>query len=123
VLALFPDWFAPKQADWPPQTVVTRFLLYDEGDRTELSPEVEAFLAIGEPPILITPGSANIQAGRFFRVALEVCARLDDESVTLQWNAVDRFSPPVVAYAPPWAIGFRPASSSRPTAHKAEDDP
>ena len=25
VLALFPDWFAPRRADWPPQTVLTRF--------------------------------------------------------------------------------------------------
>ncbi len=77
VLALFPDWFAPKQADWPPQTVVTRFPLYDEGDRLMIGPEVEAFLAAGEPPLLFTPGSANIQAARFFQVALEVCTRLN----------------------------------------------
>jgi rhamnosyltransferase subunit B len=77
VLALFPDWYAPKQPDWPPQTIVTRFPLYDEGDRMPLDPEVEAFLAAGEPPLLFTPGSANVQAARFFRVAVEACARLN----------------------------------------------
>jgi len=77
VLALFPDWYAPKQADWPPQTVVTRFPLYDEGDRINPGPEAEAFLAGGEPPLLFTPGSANVQAARFFQVALEACARLN----------------------------------------------
>ena len=77
VLALFPDWFGPKQADWPPQTVVTRFPLYDEGDRRVLDPAVEAFLDGGEPPLLFTPGSANIQAARFFRVALDACTRLN----------------------------------------------
>jgi UDP:flavonoid glycosyltransferase YjiC (YdhE family) len=77
VLALFPDWFAPKQADWPPQTVLTRFPPYDEGERMSLAPEVEAFLEAGEPPHLFTPGSANIQAARFFRVALEACTRLN----------------------------------------------
>ena len=76
VLALFPEWFARKQVDWPPQTVVTRFPLYDEGDRMPLDPEVEAFLTAGEPPVLFTPGSANVQAARFFRVAAEACTRL-----------------------------------------------
>jgi UDP:flavonoid glycosyltransferase YjiC (YdhE family) len=77
VLALFPDWFAPKRTDWPPQTVLTRFPLYDEGERMAPDPGVEAFLDGGEPPVLFTPGSANIQAARFFGVALEACGRLN----------------------------------------------
>lgn len=40
-------------------------------------PGVEAFLDGGEPPVLFTPGSANIQAARFFGVALEACGRLN----------------------------------------------
>ena len=42
VLALFPDWFAPRRGDWPPQTVLTRFPLYD-GDLA-LDPAAERFL-------------------------------------------------------------------------------
>jgi rhamnosyltransferase subunit B len=76
VLALFPEWFAPKQPDWPPQTVVTRFPLYDEGDHGSLPEDLEAFLVTGEAPVLFTPGSANVQAERFFEASLEACRRL-----------------------------------------------
>ena len=76
VLALFPGWYAAKQADWPPQTVVTRFPLYDESDQVTAPPDLEGFLKDGPPPVLFTPGSANIQARRFFEVGLEACRRL-----------------------------------------------
>jgi UDP:flavonoid glycosyltransferase YjiC (YdhE family) len=76
VLALFPDWYAAKQADWPAQTVVTRFPLYDEGDQVEVPPDLDRFIADGRPPILFTPGSANLQARRFFEVGVEACRRL-----------------------------------------------
>ena len=32
VIALFPEWFAPVQPDWPPQLLLTGFPLYDETD-------------------------------------------------------------------------------------------
>jgi UDP:flavonoid glycosyltransferase YjiC (YdhE family) len=74
VLALFPDWYAPRRADWPPQTVLTRFPLYD-GD-SPLDPAAQAFLAEGSPPILFTPGSANMWGRSFFEAAAAACARL-----------------------------------------------
>jgi rhamnosyltransferase subunit B len=76
VLALFPDWYGPKQADWPPQTVVTRFPLYDESERVPVSTDLTSFLDAGEAPLLFTPGSANAQARRFFEVGTEACRRL-----------------------------------------------
>lgn len=76
VVALFPEWYGPKRTDWPPQTVLTRFPLYDEADRARVPEELERFLADGPAPILFTPGSANIQARRFFEVSLEACVRL-----------------------------------------------
>jgi rhamnosyltransferase subunit B len=74
VLALFPDWYAPRRADWPPQTVLTRFPLYD-GDPA-LDPAVEQFLREGPPPILFTPGSANMWGKPFFEAAAGACERL-----------------------------------------------
>ncbi len=71
VLALFPDWFAARQRDWPANSVTSRFPLYDEGDHHEPSPELEAWLDAGTPPVLLTPGSANSQAGPFFAAGLE----------------------------------------------------
>lgn len=76
VLALFPDWFAPCHGDWPAQTRLTRFPLYDESEERPVQPEVEAFLREGEAPLLFTPGSANRQAREFFAEAAEACVRL-----------------------------------------------
>jgi rhamnosyltransferase subunit B len=76
VLAMFPEWYGEKQTDWPAQTVLTRFPLYDEADRLAVPAELDRFLADGPSPILFTPGSANIQARRFFEVSLEACRRL-----------------------------------------------
>jgi rhamnosyltransferase subunit B len=76
ILALFPDWYGPKQDDWPAQTVVTRFPLYDDGDQVAVPADLERFLADGPPPVLFTPGSANLQARRFFEAGLEACRLL-----------------------------------------------
>jgi len=74
VLALFPDWYAPRRQDWPPQTVLTRFPLYD-GD-PPLDAAAEAFLSEGAAPILFTPGSANMWGKAFFEAATAACVRL-----------------------------------------------
>jgi UDP:flavonoid glycosyltransferase YjiC (YdhE family) len=82
VLGLFPEWFGPKAADWPRQTVVTRFPLADHHDAAS-SPELETFLREGPPPVAITPGSANAQASRFFNVAAAACRKAGWRSVLL----------------------------------------
>lgn len=76
VIALFPEWFAPTQADWPPHTFTSRFPLYDESSDRPLDPALESFLAAGDPPILFTPGSANAHAADFFAAASAACQRL-----------------------------------------------
>jgi len=73
IVALFPEWFAPKATDWPIQTVTTRFPLADPLAGRGLSPDVETFLGEGAPPVVFTPGSANAQASHFFQVATEAC--------------------------------------------------
>ncbi len=105
VIALFPDWFGPKQPDWPPQTVVTRFPLYDESDRKAVTDELRRFLDDGDLPVLFTPGSANVQAERFFHTSLEACSRLGCRGLFLTPNSeqVPPYLPPSVrhfAYIP-----------------------
>jgi rhamnosyltransferase subunit B len=73
VLALFPDWFAPRRRDWPPQTVLTRFPPFD-GDPA-LDAAAEAFLREGPPPLLFTPGSANMWTRAFFEAAVAACSQ------------------------------------------------
>ena len=68
VLGLFPDWFAPPQADWPTPMHVTGFPLFDAGDHQPMDDELVTFLDRGDAPIIIAPGS-NASDGRAFVAA------------------------------------------------------
>ncbi|HEY1764463.1 MAG TPA: glycosyltransferase [Opitutaceae bacterium] len=74
VLGLFPNWFAPVQPDWPPNTHLTGFILHDDGGEAGTDAEAEAFLAEGPPPLLVTPGSAAMDRHRFFAETIRACA-------------------------------------------------
>jgi UDP:flavonoid glycosyltransferase YjiC (YdhE family) len=76
VLGLFPEWFAREQPDWPANTKAVGFPLWDPPAASSLGAEVNEFLDAGDPPVVFAPGSANVQAGDFFRTAVEVCERL-----------------------------------------------
>ena len=81
VLALFPAWFAPPQPDWPKHLLQWTFPLEDLAAEQALQPELQAFLARGELPVIFTPGSANVQAARFFAVAAEAVQRIGCRAV------------------------------------------
>jgi UDP:flavonoid glycosyltransferase YjiC (YdhE family) len=83
VLGLFPDWFGPPQPDWPRQTELVGFPLFDETGVRTLSSELEDFLKSGEPPIIFTPGSAMKHAHAYFEVAVEACRRLKRRGLLL----------------------------------------
>jgi rhamnosyltransferase subunit B len=76
VLALFPDWFAPKQPDWPANTKLTGFILEDAGGAVEAHAEAERFLASGPAPVLVTPGSAAMDRTAFFKSTVAACDAL-----------------------------------------------
>jgi len=73
VIGLFPSWFAPPQPDWPPQTALTEFPLWDQHGIADVPREVQSFLEAGDPPIVFTAGSANAHAHRFYAAAIESC--------------------------------------------------
>jgi rhamnosyltransferase subunit B len=83
ILAMFPDWFAPPQPDWPKRLRIVGFPLWDAHHETQLAEDVRAFLAAGEPPIAFSPGSANREAHRFFADAVETCERLGRRGILL----------------------------------------
>jgi UDP:flavonoid glycosyltransferase YjiC (YdhE family) len=83
VLGLFPEWFAAPQPDWPPQTRLTGFPLYDDPARQEIPKEVEAFLAAGTPPIVFTPGSAMKHGRQFFAESVTACRLLGRRGLLL----------------------------------------
>lgn len=83
VIGLFPAWYAAPQPDWPPQTRLAGFPLYDESGLHDLSADLESFLAAGDAPIAFTPGSAMRQGAAFFRAAVDACGRLDRRGLLL----------------------------------------
>lgn len=87
VIGLFPDWFAPPAPDWPRNVVLTGFPLWDEREVRAGSPELESFLAAGEPPLVFTAGSAMMQAHRFFAAAVEACRRTGRRALLLAQHA------------------------------------
>ncbi len=83
ILALFPEWFGPPQPDWPQHTHTVGFPLWDSQEHTQLSDELNDFLASGSPPIAFSPGSANRAAHAFFMAAVEACERLGQRGILL----------------------------------------
>jgi UDP:flavonoid glycosyltransferase YjiC (YdhE family) len=78
-IAFFPDWFAPA----PPQVAQAGFPLFEDALVPALPPEVEAFLAAGPPPVVLTPGSFMRQARAFFEAGLKACAALNQRAILL----------------------------------------
>ncbi len=83
VLGLFPEWFAPSQPDWPPQTQATGFPLFDDPYDAALLPAVQEFLAQGSAPLVFTPGSAMKHGRRFFLESAEACQVLERRGIFL----------------------------------------
>ncbi len=70
VLGLFPEWYRPPERDWPPQTRLTGFPLFDEKRDHNLDRGLKSWLDAGPAPIAFTAGSAHQFAGRFFAESL-----------------------------------------------------
>jgi rhamnosyltransferase subunit B len=83
VIGLWPEFFAPPQLDWPRQTVLTGFPLWDEAGVTGISEEMENFLSGGPPPVAFTPGSAMMHGEKFFEKAIEACKIADVRGILL----------------------------------------
>jgi rhamnosyltransferase subunit B len=105
VLALFSRWLAQPQPDWPPQTTQIGFVYYvhDTPD-ADSSPQLDAFLASGEAPIVFTLGSTAVHhPGDFYRVSIETAKRLGRRAVVLGAKEISGLiSPEILAlpYAP-----------------------
>lgn len=81
VANFFPAWFASPPDDWPKPYVQSDFPLWDQEPDAELSAELKQFIESGMPPIVFTPGSANVHGGEFFRTALQACERLEQRAL------------------------------------------
>jgi rhamnosyltransferase subunit B len=80
-LALFPEWVASAQPDWPPNTFQWDFPLEDLADARPLEPDLSTFLAAGDKPVVFTLGSHHLHSRRYFEMAAEITARLGCRAV------------------------------------------
>src|ERR1035437_2491182 len=73
LLAMFPDWYAERQADWPSEMILAGFPLYDHGAQAPLEDELSEFIAAGPVPVAFSAGTANANAREFFEASVEAC--------------------------------------------------
>lgn len=71
VIGLFPEWYAPRQPDWPAQIRLAGFLHYDGPATEKLSQELVDFCRSGPPAVAFTLGTGMRHAADFFREAVE----------------------------------------------------
>jgi rhamnosyltransferase subunit B len=91
VLALFSKSLADKQPDWPPQTVITGFPLYDQHGEAGLPPALMRFLDDGPPPIVFTLGTAvATDSGPFFEHSVAAARLLGRRAVLVVKDAPNR---------------------------------
>jgi UDP:flavonoid glycosyltransferase YjiC (YdhE family) len=85
VLALFSRVLGREQKDWPENTEITGFCYYDSDAGNEaLAPQLEEFLAAGEPPVVFTLGSAAVLvAGHFYEFSARAAIKLGVRAVLL----------------------------------------
>ena len=84
-LALFSSVLGKPQADWPTNTTQTGFCFYDKlAAGSTLAPELAAFLASGDPPVVFTLGSAAVMdAGAFFVESARAAQALGKRAILL----------------------------------------
>ena len=78
-IAFFPDWFASV----PTPVRQAGFPLFEDALVPAVPADLEAFLAAGPPPVVLTPGSFMRQARGFFAAGLKACAALNQRAILL----------------------------------------
>lgn len=112
VLAMFPDWFAPPQPDWPANTHAVGFPFWDHEQAPERQRALE-FLNTGPPPVVVTPGSAGSTMRRFFAESVAALRQLG-----LRGMLITNYPEQIPEELPPGveAFGYLPFSEVLPRA-------
>ena len=87
-LGVWPEWFRPPAPDDPPRARMCGFV-FDAVDAPQpLPPDVEAFLANGDAPVVAGFGSAaSLHAVERYRAVAEACERLGRRCVLIGRSA------------------------------------
>jgi rhamnosyltransferase subunit B len=113
VIAFFPEWFAAAQPDWPANTHLVGFPLWDGGRSAPLTADAEAFLGDGPPPVVFTPGSAAATLHGYFRESVGAVRELGIRAM-LVTNFPEQLPADLPAHVK--AFGYQPFSTLLPRA-------
>ena len=113
VIGFFPEWFAPLQPDWPANTHLVGFPLWDSAQSSPVTADAEAFLNDGPPPVVFTPGSAAATLHGYFRESVEAARQLGIRAM-LVTNFPDQV--PADLPADVRTFGYQPFSALLPRA-------
>ncbi len=83
IIGLFPEWFAPKQSNWPAHIQLTDFPMLRTAQVDEASKDLIEFLDAGALPVIFTPGTGMRQSASFFQESLNVCLDLGIRGIFL----------------------------------------
>ncbi len=86
-LGLFPDWFAPPDAEWSRQMKLTGFPLYDSAEAWKKDEELEKFLQGKPAPIIFAPGHAQVQGTGYFQAANDCLNEMGERGIFLAKSA------------------------------------
>jgi rhamnosyltransferase subunit B len=91
VLALFSRSLAKPQPDWPKQTLQPGFVFFDQSATdADGCPELAAFLASGDAPIVFTLGSTAVHnPGNFYETSVTAARQLGRRTVLLGAKSLD----------------------------------
>ncbi len=98
VIGLFPEWYAPPQADWPARTRLAGFSMFDGGTEDRLPSALQEFCRRDSPVVALTFGTEMWHAATVFRAALEACQRLGLRALCLTRHS-DQLPKPIPAFA------------------------
>ncbi len=101
VLGLWPDWFAEPASDWPRNTRLTGFPLFDNSSPQPLNEAALQFIKGGPLPIVATFGTAMTCGQKLFQTTVETCTALNLRAILLT-----SFSEQVPASLPPFIKRF-----------------
>jgi UDP:flavonoid glycosyltransferase YjiC (YdhE family) len=83
IIALFPEWYAAPQPDWPRQAMLAGFLPDRADEGPPLADEIEAFLNAGPAPIVFTAGTAMVHGEQFFAESLRTAEQIGARAILL----------------------------------------
>jgi rhamnosyltransferase subunit B len=75
-IGLFPPWYGAPQPDWPTNTHLVGFHLYDAADATDFPADADDFLRKGSPPVVLTRSVHRERSESYFETAIEACCQL-----------------------------------------------